>query len=156
MTAKALPSKSSLWPKFIIAGFILFALFIGNMVRQAMKSDVELVSKDYYQKELAYQQHMNQVKATQALESQVLLTHAQAAEQFSIVFPGGINPSEIDGEVNFFRPSDSKKDFALALKLNEDGQQHIGTATLAKGLWRVKLNWKQAGKDYFLEKDITL
>ncbi|WP_205503368.1 FixH family protein [Rufibacter psychrotolerans] len=156
MSAKAISSKTAWWPRLIIAAFVFFALFIGNMVRQAMNSDVNLVSKDYYQQELAYQQHMNQVKATQALEAQVLLTHAQAAEQFSIVFPAGVKAAEVKGQVNFFRPSDAKQDFTLDLALNEDGQQHIRTAALAKGLWRVQLNWKQAGKDYYLQKDITL
>ncbi|RNI28207.1 hypothetical protein EFA69_19260 [Rufibacter immobilis] len=156
MNAKALPSKTSWWPKVIIATFVFFGLFIGNMVRQAMKSDVDLVSKDYYQKEIAYQQHMNQVQATQNLETQVILTHAEAAEQFSIVFPAGVKATDVKGQVNFFRPSDAKQDFTLDLKLNEDGQQHIRTAALAKGLWRVQLSWQEAGKPYFLQKDITV
>ncbi|KAA3437129.1 FixH family protein [Rufibacter hautae] len=156
MNTKALPQKASWWPKLIIAAFVFFALFIGNMVRQAMKSDVNLVSQDYYQKELAFQQHMEQVKATQALDSQVLLTHVQAAEQLSIVFPAGVKTAQVDGQILFFRPSDAKQDITLALNLNEDGQQHIRTATLAKGLWRVQLNWKQAGKAYYLQKDFTI
>lgn len=156
MNTKAIPTKMAWWPRLIIATFIFFALFIGNMVRQAMKTEVGLVSKDYYQQELAYQQHMNQVAATQALDTQVLLTHAVAAEQFSIVFPAGIKTAHVQGQVHFFRPSDAKKDFSVALVLNQDGQQHIRTTALTKGLWRVKLTWTQADKTYFLEKDITI
>ena len=141
-------NKSSWWPKLIIAAFAGFALFIGNMVRQAMQTEVDLVSQDYYQQEIAFQKHINQVQATQAL--------AAAAEQLSLVFPAESGPEPVAGQIRFFRPSNAKLDFTLPLQLNQDHQQHIPTHSLAKGLWRVHLTWQRQGQDYFLEKVITL
>ena len=149
-------NKSSWWPKLIIAAFAGFALFIGNMVRQAMQTEVDLVSQDYYQQEIAFQKHINQVQATQALNGQVSITLAAAAEQLSLVFPAESGPEPVAGQIHFFRPSNAKLDFTLPLQLNQDHQQHIPTHSLAKGLWRVHLTWQRQGQDYFLEKVITL
>jgi hypothetical protein len=136
MNTSTTQPKSSWWPKLIVAAFTGFALFIGNMVRQAMQTDVDLVSKDYYQKELAYQNHIDQVKATRQLTDQVTITHAAAAEQLSVVFPAGSQVAPVKGQVRFFRPSDARLDFNLPLKLNQQGQQHIRTTALAKGRWQ--------------------
>ncbi|WP_034257420.1 FixH family protein [Adhaeribacter aquaticus] len=156
METKLQNNYSSWWPKAIIGTFVFFALFIGNMVRQAMKSDVDLVSKDYYKQEIAYQQHINQVTATQKISDQIFINQADAAEQLSLVFPSQYAGQKVTGQVHFFRPSDAKLDFEMPLNLNSDQQQHIHTNVMVKGLWRVQLNWNVAGTEYFIQKDITL
>jgi nitrogen fixation protein FixH len=155
MNTSATKTHSSWWPRLIVAAFLAFALFIGNMVRQAMRTEVDLVSQDYYQKEIAYQKHINQVKATQQLGGQVRITQAAAAGQLSLVFPAG-SQAAVKGQVRFFRPSDARLDFTLPLQLNQDDQQHIRTGALAKGLWRVQVTWQHNGQDYFLEKDMQM
>lgn len=151
-----LKKKGSWWPRVIIAAFVLFAAFIGNMVRQAMQTDVDLVSADYYQKEIAYQQHIDQLKATQGLNEQVLINQASTAETISLVFPESLKPASVQGTVHFFRPSAAKLDFEVPLQLNSDRQQHISTDELTKGLWRVQINWQVAGQSYFNQKDIRI
>ena len=151
-----LKKKGSWWPKLIIAAFVMFGAFIGYMVYQAMQTDVDLVSADYYKKEIAYQQHIDQVKATQGLSEQVLINQASAAQTISLVFPEGLTPVEVQGTVNFFRPSDAKLDYEVPLQLNIDNQQHISTAKMAKGFWRVQINWQVADQSYFNQKDIRI
>ena len=156
MNTTAINKKTSWWPKLIIATFVGFGLFIGNMVRLAMKTDVDLVSQDYYKKEIAYQQHINQVSATHKLDNDIMISHAAAAEQLSLVFPKNLATDKVTGMVHFFRPSDAKMDFELPLTLNSDGQQHIRTSEMSKGLWRVQLNWQANNQHYFLQKDIII
>ena len=151
-----LKKQGSWWPKIIITAFVLFGCFIGNMVRQAMKTDIDLVSADYYKKEIAYQQHIDQLKATQRLSEQVLINQAQAAETISLVFPESSTPASVQGTVYFFRPSAAKLDFEVPLQLNSDHQQHIPTTELKKGLWRIQINWEVAGQSYFTQKDFTI
>ena len=146
----------SWWPKLIIVTLIGFGLFIGNMVRMAMQTSVDLVSPDYYKKEIAYQQHLNQVTATQELATGVILNQASAAGQLSLVFPENMPAQVVKGTVHFFRPSNAQLDFELPLDLNADRQQHIRTAGLIKGLWRVQLSWEADKQRYFLQKDITI
>jgi hypothetical protein len=155
-TATLNKNNTSWWPKFIIATSILFAFFIGYMVRLAMQTEVDLVSKDYYKKEIAYQQHLNQVKETNNLIGEVTIVQAAAAEQLSMVFPEVFTNQKINGIIHFFRPSDAKLDFEVPVQLNSDRQQHVSTARLAKGLWRVQINWQAAGKNYYVQKEITI
>jgi len=155
-TSLQLKKQGSWWPRLIIAAFVLFAAFIGSMVYQAMQTDVDLVSADYYEKEIAYQQHIDQVKATQRLSEQVLINQASVAQTISLVFPEKLTPIDVQGTIYFFRPSDAKLDFEVPLQLNIYNQQHIATTELTKGLWRVQINWQVAGQSYFNQKDITI
>lgn len=155
-TATLNKNNTSWWPKLIIATFLSFGFFIGYMVRQAMKSDVDLVSKDYYKKEIAYQQHLNQVTETNKLAHQITIAQAKSAGQLSIAFPESFSNERVSGTIHFFRPSEAKLDFEVPLQLNTDQQQHIRTGHLATGLWRVQINWQATGKDYFIQKEITI
>jgi nitrogen fixation protein FixH len=157
MNSTTLDKKTaSWWPKLIISAFVFFALFIGYMVRLAMQTDVDLVSTDYYKKEIAYQQHLNQVKETNNLPEPIIVTQANAAGQLSLAFPEKFAAQQVTGTIHFFRPSDAKFDFELPLQLNGDRQQHIKTGQLARGLWRVQINWQAGGNAYYIQKEITV
>ena len=149
-------NPASWWPKLIIATFVLFGLFIGYMVRQAMQTEVDLVSKDYYKKEITYQQHLNQVAETNKLATQITFVQATAAGQVSMVFPEVFADQVVTGTIHFFRPSNAQLDLELPLQLNNDRQQHIFTSQLAKGLWRVQINWQAKGKSYYFQKELTI
>ena len=49
------------WGKWIIVSFVLFAAFIGILVVICVRQDISLVSKNYYQEELAYQQQIDRM-----------------------------------------------------------------------------------------------
>ncbi len=74
----------------------------------------------------------------------------------SLVFPESFAKQKVTGTIHFFRPSSSKLDFELPVQLNADRQQHITTNQLAKGLWRVQINWQAGDKAYYFQKEITL
>jgi nitrogen fixation protein FixH len=141
-------------PYIITAVFLLFGGYIGFMVYGAMQSDVNLVSKEYYAEELAYGQRMQQVAQAQGLENPITIISATAAEQLVIQFPAEL--SSATGTIHLFRPSDAKLDVVLPLKLTTEGLQHINTASLKKGLWRVQLTGKANGKEYYQAQDVTL
>ena len=155
-TAQTSPKKASWWPKFIILGYILFIAYIGNFVRMAMRSDVDLVSKDYYKQEIAYQQHINTVTNTKVNNAEIHVTLAEAAGQLVIAFPEFYQGQKVSGKINFFRPSDAKLDFETALNLNEARQQFLPVDKLERGLWKVRVNSEVNGKNYFTEQVITL
>ena len=98
-TAHTKSNTFSWWPRVIIGFFILFAIFIGNFVRMAMKSDVDLVSKDYYQKEIAFQEHINSVSETKENNAEIQITLAEAVGQLVIVFPEFYKDQKVVGTV---------------------------------------------------------
>ena len=150
------PSKRSIWPYAIVAVFVLFAAYIGFMVYRAMQTDVNLVSADYYQQELAHQQRMDAVARTAALPTPVGLRHEAATQRLTLELPAALAGPAVRGQLHFFRPSDKALDFTLPLQSAADGQQVMSTSKMAPGLWRVQLDFTAGGRAYFLEQDLTL
>ncbi|WP_460615399.1 FixH family protein [Hymenobacter seoulensis] len=149
------PSKRTFWPYAIVLTFVLFASYIGYMVQQAMRTSVDLVSADYYQQELAYQQRMDTEARTAALPAPVQLTYDAATDRLRVQLPEDLVNQPVTGQVHFFRPSDQKRDFTLPLQLTGGGQE-FNTSRLQPGYWRVRLDFTAGGQAYFVERNITL
>ena len=150
------PQKRTIWPYAIIATFVLFAAYIGYMVQQAMYSSVDLVSANYYQQEMAYQQRMETVARTAALPVAVAVTHETAVAQLHLQLPSSFAGKRIEGQIHFFRPSDLTLDFTLPLQPSTDLAQRISTKKMATGFWRVRVDFTADGQAYFVEKDLTI
>ncbi|RAK67002.1 FixH family protein [Hymenobacter edaphi] len=148
--------RRSLWPYAIIAAFVLFAGFIGYMVRQAMRSSVDLVSKDYYEQELRHQQRINAVARTAALAEQVTVRYQPAARTLVLQLPAALARQGATGQVHFFRPADQTLDFTVPLQPDAAGRQQLSTARLRPGYWRVRLDFEAGGQPYFVEQSIVV
>ena len=150
------PPKRSIWPYAIIAVFVLFAVYIGSMVYQAMQTDVNLVSADYYKQELAHQQRMDAVARTAVLLTPLQMRHEAASRRLTLELPASLASQEVQGQIHFFRPSDKGLDFSLPLQLEADRRQVVNTSKMASGFWRVQLDFTAGGRAYFVEQDLLL
>lgn len=119
-----------------------------------MTQDVSLVSDNYYEKSLSYQDEIDKQSRTKSLDEEVKINFN--GEIINILFPVEYLNNNISGEIYFYRPSDSKLDFKMPLDLNEEGNQMILIKDFEKGFWRVKLNWTMDGNGYFSERAITI
>ncbi|QDA61047.1 FixH family protein [Hymenobacter jejuensis] len=146
----------TLWPYAIIAVFVLFGGYIGFLVRQTMKTSVDLISTDYYQQELAYQKRMESVARTAALPAPVTVLHDAAARKLTLQLPASLAGQPLAGTVHFFRPSDLKLDFTLPLQANAELQQQFSTAKMQPGYWRVCLDFTAGKQAYFVEKPLVI
>jgi len=156
MNTPIVNSKKSGWflPYVITGAFICFMSYIIFFVTQAMRSEVNLVSKDYYQQELDYQNHIEVMNRTAAQNQEVTVAAPAGASQVIINIPGAAG--KIAGNIQFFRPSDATQDFQMPIKLNESQNQIINTEKLAKGFWRVKINYTLGQEKFYYETRITL
>ncbi|RSK50020.1 FixH family protein [Hymenobacter rigui] len=154
-TTSSAPQRAR-WPYAIVAAFGLFAGFIGYLVQQAMRTSVELVSPDYYQQELAYQQRMESVARTAALPGPVQLTLEPARQQLVLRLPAAVAGAAVRGRVQFFRPSNQQLDFSMPLQPDASREQRISTARMQPGFWRVRFTFTAGGQAYFVERNITL
>ena len=148
--------NTTLWPYAIIAAFVLFIGYIGYMVKGAMNSTVDLVSKDYYQKEIAYQQHINSLSRTAQLTEAVSINYNAAAAQILLSVPAEFAGKEVQGDIQFFRPSDLTLDFQVPLKLDGNLQQQLSTEKLAKGFWKVRLSFTADGSEFYKEQRLVI
>ncbi|MGB3779477.1 MAG: FixH family protein [Tunicatimonas sp.] len=141
------------WGWSIVLAFSLFGLFIGWLVFRTFQETIELVSEDYYQQELGYQQQIDKMTNNQALP--VPLTFSQQAQQLVVQFPAE-PAAEVQGEIHLFRPSDARRDQILTIALNPQRQQIIATEGLVKGHYRVKVDWTSGDAAYYTEETVFI
>ncbi|MBA4848899.1 FixH family protein [Emticicia sp. BO119] len=133
----------------------LFVIFMITLVTLCVKQkDISLVSNDYYKKEIAYQAEIEKQQNAAQLIQSVIVTYAGEKQQISVVFPE--DQKDARGKVQFYRPSDAKKDFTIELVLQQNRTQEIPVNQLTKGLWVIKIEWENAGKAYLKEEKIVL
>lgn len=131
----------------------LFVLGILSMAAFYMRQEPELVSKEYYNEEIRYQNKIEKLRRTSLLSEKVRLKVSD--KKLNIRFPK-VGPGDIAGDAFFYRPSDKKSDFRLPVKLDSAYTQAVSFEGRRKGLWKVELNWKAGGKEYLNEEVIYI
>jgi len=153
---KTPPVLFSLWPwaLFIFFG-ILIASLIGFVVLCLRHPD-HLVSGDYYEQEIAYQQRLEQMNRTAPLRSKVRVIFDAKTESIQISLPEDHAGEQIVGTILLYRPSTSHLDLPLPLQVDGKGFQKIEAPDLAPGLWSVRIQWKVSGLDYYFDERIVV
>ena len=135
--------------KWIVVSFVLFALFIGTLVTLCIREDISLVSKDYYNEELDYQQQIKRLNNTEGLEQKPII---KFIDQVGLKVIWGTRTKIEKGELKLFCPSNDKLDKQFALQTSNE--QIFDITSLKKGMYRVKLLWTMEGKEYYYEEEI--
>lgn len=145
------------WGKAIPLVFILFAGFIGTMVFRMSSQRVDLVRDDYYQDELAYQQHIDRVSNahnTRPDQSNSAITMTYQSHQQQVVF--ALPDSLRKGQITFYRPADRRQDFQVPMLGGHATRQVVSTEKLSKGHWRVQFSWSDGRRDYYKEEQLFI
>jgi hypothetical protein len=142
------------WGTGIAIAFLAFAAGILTMVTISMNREVDLVSDDYYQQELRHQDQIESAKRSKVLPEQPSI--GVTGSTVTLKLPGAFSPASTAGTLTFYRPADRKRDFVVPLKLDSSNTQYVRTASLQKGLWRVKIRWSQQNQTYYHEEPITI
>jgi hypothetical protein len=141
------------WGTGILIFLILFLLACAVFITFAMRQDVNLVHKDYYEKGVDYTEQMNVNARSAALTDsiQVLIKddHLQVDFEESIV-------SKLDsGRVLLYRPSSSKMDVSLPMIFTENCL-NINKSNFASGRYILKLSWYSGGLKYEIDKPVVI
>lgn len=142
------------WGGGLVIGMVLFIGFILYFVIQIMtnkKYEYELVTEDYYSKEMVFQDELNANRNSYDLEKNIISKRTD--EGLYLIFPDGLNYSEISGTVNLYRPSNKKLDFELPLKL-ENATFLIPDSKLAAGIYDAIVVWEYDGKKYRYKNEV--
>jgi hypothetical protein len=142
------------WGKGIVTLYIVFVSLVIVMVIVAMTKRVDLVADNYYDKEIKYQQQIDREKSTQELDGSLKIDYF--GNFILLKFSGNSDYKKIKGEILFYKPSDSRRDFTLPLALDSSGEQKVITNKFEKGLWKVKVNWTLDEKEYYTESVINI
>lgn len=138
------------WGHKLAIVYIAFALFMFFLVYKSTKSDFQLVTKDYYKDELAYQQVID--GTNRANELSTFLSIEQLQGKIIIQLPAEMKGKKTEGEIWFYCINNNKNDLRLKLEVNEGGKQVIDARNLNPAYYKVKINWKADNLNYYSEK----
>jgi len=127
-----------------------FAVVVMGLAAFSMTKKVDLVTDNYYDKELKYEEQIQKEKNTGKLDLKPDVEIFK--DSMKIIFPASFNNDSTTGALHLYRPSDSGKDADFPLKLKNNNTQVINISAFEKGSWKVKINWRSSGTDYYLEK----
>jgi len=131
--------------------FMLVFLFYFWRSFKELESN-ELVTKDYYNKELVYGDVVT--KRQNADTMRVAVQIINTGNGLKIKFPDYVLP--VKGKIELYKPDNSKLDNKISLQLDENGTQIIESSQLIPGRWNVSIDWQSHNVPYFLEKKMTL
>ena len=155
MTTTDKNKSFTLWPYAIVVAMVLFMSYIAMFVYKAMNLEVDLVSKNYYEQEIQYQDHMNKVGRTKAA-GDVAIKYNEVAQHILLQLPESFKGQAVNGTITLFRPSNDKLDQELPLQLGRDQSQLIEAAALEKGLWKVRVSFTAESEAYYAEQTIQV
>lgn len=148
-------SKSKFnWGTGILITIVIYMVITISTVVFLMNQDVDLVTNDYYNKGIQHQSQIEKVNRTNKMVEKVSINPGNGFVIFN--FPKSLAQKGFEGTIQFYRPSDSKKDFSIPLSVDTSGQQIIPTQNIAKGYWKVKVDWTQDSVEYYKESSFVI
>lgn len=135
---------------FLYGGFVVMMV---SLVTLSMKQDFSLVSDEYYQDELAYQNTIDASRNSSTLSEPT--TVSAYAKEIIVRFPQEFAGNSVTGTVHFYSPVATSLDRKFDIVLSNN-VMHIDRQQLAGGRYVVKLSWKANGKTYYQETDLNL
>lgn len=142
------------WGHKLTLAFSAFVIFIFVMVYKAVNSNFQLVTKEYYKEELAYQEVIDGTNKANQLSAAVSIQ--QVDDQLIIQLPEEMKQQSVNGSIWLYCPSEDKNDRRLPLMVNGEGKQIISTKTIAADNYLAKIRWQANNETYYTEQRITI
>jgi len=140
------------WGKSIVLAFVLFVMFIGTLVTVCLRQDISLVSRNYYQEELAYGQHISRLENTNQLSTRPEI----ALEESNLVIRYNDFSRVTAGAIDLFRPSNAALDKSFEFRSGAESTRIFDVSTLPAGMYKVRMQWTMDNKEYFIEEIVNL
>lgn len=137
----------------IVVLYLSFVALILTLVFMCFGQKVELVSKDYYAQEIAFQDKINAVNNEKSLNGSI--NHSVNGNEVILTIDSTLLSNDFEGTIVFFRPSDSSKDFKLKMNFN-NYTQIINGSSLIHGAYKLQLTWVTNHTKYFKEEVIFI
>jgi nitrogen fixation protein FixH len=149
-------TSRNLWPLGVILTLVGFFAGTVCLVVMACSQSMDLVSPDYYERELKFQGQIDQVKRAHQPASQASVAYDKAGKCITVSLPAGQAGREISGRIELYRPSAAGMDRAVKLAPDIKGVQRLDAAGLTPGLWKVRVSWTFDRQEYFLDEKVVV
>ncbi len=133
--------------------YIVFVVGILFLVYKTTTETNDLVTTDYYAKELEYQQTIDAAKRASKLSSTPIIEIKN--DSLQIQFPREFNSKIVKANIEIYFAADENKDFSKTIETT-NAIIKIKIPHTNKGLHEVHLKWDVDGINYYFEKKIFI
>ena|SRR5260221_8976605 len=148
--------RVNLWPISIIsffsvaiAGCITFVTFCG-------RHPADLISPNYYEDEVKYQGQIDRLQRTQDRAPSASVNYDKATRSITVSMPAEMAASNPSGQIQLYRPSALNQDQMMKLELDAQGRQTIDAAKLLPGLWKIRVSWTVAERQFLIDQKVVV
>ncbi|MDX1463071.1 MAG: FixH family protein [Marinirhabdus sp.] len=142
------------WGTGIVIGmalFIGFILFLVIRMTTEKAFDHDMVTEEYYAKEMVYQREIDAETNTQKRFGKI--QSQKVATGWELIFPENVDASKIDGTLYLYRPSNEKLDREMPLELT-NSKLLIPDAYFLDGRWNITMDWEYEGEHFMFKEAI--
>jgi hypothetical protein len=141
------------WGYKILVVYGIFVVGIMVMVFKSSGEDFDLVTDDYYAKELLFQQQIDAAGRTNALSEKVKSEVKNG--RLVVHFPKDFNGKKISGQMQLYYAADKAKDITSQFAV-ETTSADMAIPAANTGMHELHVNWKVDGVSYYFEEKIFL
>lgn len=138
----------------ILAGFVLIIFFMSFLFYRMWTQKFEMVTDNYYEKEVAFQGQIDAAKNSEAYGSAFSMKVKGAEILLNI--PAELSTSLQAGEVYFYCPASQNSDKHIPLQGNTTGQYNFDATAWKKTAYVAKVKFSSGNKQYYKEFDVKL
>lgn len=139
------------WGYKIMFVYITFVAGMGLLVIKASSQKFDLVTKDYYDQELKYQQVIDQAANSSKLSALVAIERKEG--ELKISFPDEMKNRKKLVDFYLYYAADAKKDFRKSFELDKNELVQALPVGM-KGMYELKLSWEAEGVKYYFEQKL--
>jgi hypothetical protein len=140
------------WSAGIAILYMGFVVMILLLVGMSASQKIDLVTDQYYEEELRFQDKINKTNHTKALTDPLIW---EVTEQgILITYPKSFSENNLAGIVKLYCPSDNTKDRTFPVK-TKNHMQLIAASDLASGRYYLQIDW-QNGKETYWNEDVVV
>ncbi len=145
------------WGHGITIFLVIFVVTTVSVVVLIITDDTynhELVSENYYEDELKFQEEIDKVNDASKLTSNV--KYRVSKEGVLITFPSDFDYAKVSGNIEMKRPSKKILDFVMPVELDENYQILIPAQKAIQGKWKMVIDWKVGEQEFMYKANIRL
>jgi len=152
------PPKSSFnpWPLGIVVFFAVAICAAVVFVVFCQRHKVDLVTSDYYEEEIRYQDQLDRMHRAASLEAPARVGYDAEAGRLTVNLPPDHLAKTPKGWIQLYRPSSAGLDQKIPLQVDMLGAQVIDVSGLAEGLWHIRVSWSASGADYYYDQKLVV
>jgi hypothetical protein len=135
---------------------LVYGIFVAGILFMVVKSStqkMDLVTTDYYAKELKYQEKIDEAGRANALSEP--LRYEVKDNLVQIYFPKDFAGKKITGTAELYCPSNQDRDVTKEFIL-QDAVLEIAIPAVNRGQYELHITWQAEGVSYYFEQKLFL